>query len=336
MEKRHFCNPGEVYSLDKFACDSLSYLKCDEFQKLVASFGEAIPQTNDIVKLLTWLDEFITVWDYRAKQNTFDKKTHDSQRNLVHSTNLTDEQKNCTYDLIRNLNFDNIKKPLLDSYDYVIPVGGANSANYDRCNYAGSLLYNNDITTSNLVALSTFRPLLDKEKEKVESYASNATYEYEVICESLKRIFNAQKSSETSYLDFENMNNSHSFSKFSSQNQFNIAALSSNSSYPNIKRANTADTYEYFVKTFNPEYKSKILIVTSLMNNYYQQLEAIRVLGLSNNLYVETVGFPRSVNLAKVYITENYLQELKGCIDSLIRTFLNFDPDPRVRKKTLN
>ena len=69
-----------------------------------------------------------------------------------------------------------------------------------------------------------------------------------------------------------------------------------------------------------------MLLVTSQIYVPYQQLEAIRMLGLPYGLSLETIGFPNdwSAGLQGLQKPENYLQEIRSVLQSAGRLLTKY------------
>jgi len=106
------------------------------------------------------------------------------------------------------------------------------------------------------------------------------------------------------------------------------------SSEPERRRANSADTYEFFLARKGV---ARGFLVTSEIYVPYQHLEALRTVALPHDLMVETTGFPaawggklQGMAGPTNYLQEimagptNYLQEIRSTIqaaDRLLRSF---------------
>ena len=105
-----------------------------------------------------------------------------------------------------------------------------------------------------------------------------------------------------------------------------ILSMSAPSSEPDTRRANSADTYNFFFSHVQVPPGSSLLLITSQIYVPYQQLEALRIVALKHNVVIETVGFPLewSGNLQGMTGPNNYLQEIRSTIQSANRFFSVF------------
>ena len=95
-------------------------------------------------------------------------------------------------------------------------------------------------------------------------------------------------------------------------------------------RPRTPDTLDYLFDQFSERgvlrARASILMVTSAIYVPYQHIEALRVLGLRRNTYVETVAFPRFWNaptnerpVDNLHDIGNYLQEIRSALQACQR-----------------
>lgn len=100
-----------------------------------------------------------------------------------------------------------------------------------------------------------------------------------------------------------------------------VIALEGPSTEPNKRRANSADTYKFFVEKLHVPEGAKVLLITSQIYVPYQQLEAIRILSIPYNIVIETIGFPNdwSGQMQGMQQPSNYLQEIRSTIQAMSR-----------------
>jgi hypothetical protein len=99
---------------------------------------------------------------------------------------------------------------------------------------------------------------------------------------------------------------------------FIIAAPSSE---PEKRRANSADTYEFFFDRVKADEGAEILIVTSQIYVPYQHLEAMRTIAVPYKINLDTIGFAPEWGGALQGMNEpsNYLQEIRSTIQAMDR-----------------
>ena len=112
--------------------------------------------------------------------------------------------------------------------------------------------------------------------------------------------------------------------KYKGSSVYSVAAPSSE---PEKRRANSYDTFTYFMDTFNVKKGNKLLLVTSSIYVTFQLLKFMG-LALEYGFEVDCIGadsVSTGPNLSKA---SNYLQEMKSTVDAsytLLKEFAQFD-----------
>lgn len=303
-----------------------AWLYSDELKKIVHTFGGHYPETKSVDSLAKWLLNFSDNWDYRNRQKQArDNKTGENARWQISSNTITAEQKNAVEEGIAALGLIGIQLPVEREFDYIIALGGARFSCLYRPKYMYELLTKHGISSKTAILLSGMRPVSESERTATDSYAPLAQTEYDLINAGAEQSFGlAPNYTEERYYN-ENPNNSWALRTYDiSDGQIPLFSVAGPSSEPDKRRANSADTYQFFFKKFNIKAGQKLLLVTSQIYVPYQQLEAIRTLALPHDLYIETVGFPtdKSNKLHGMMEPANYLQEIRSTIQAINR-YLN-------------
>ena len=82
------------------------------------------------------------------------------------------------------------------------------------------------------------------------------------------------------------------------------------------RRANSMDTFEFFLERYKIEPESRILLVTSCIYVPYQLMK-FTDLAIMKNIYVDCIGNKPNANTPSVLNTASYLQELKATINAI-------------------
>lgn len=137
------------------------------------------------------------------------------------------------------------------------------------------------------------------------------------MCASAQNIFGVSQPETSTKTINENINSSWAITRY--RNIIPITILAAPSSEPEKRRANTADTFVFWEKLKDKQKGKQLLLVTSQIYVPYQQLEAVRILGLMYEYNIETVGFPRewSSNIQGLQTAANYLQEIRSTLLSM-------------------
>ena len=298
-----------------------TWIYSDGLLKLISIFNENAPINLPLKEYINWLESFSENWDFRKKQNkakTCDTK--ESARWLITDDLLSEEQKELTLEVAKNLGLD---IPALDNYDYICVLGGARLSCLLRPKFAAHLISNHLVNSKKIILLSSMRPVAETEREATNTYAINAKTEYDLMNSGAEISFSFNSVyKEECFRDTSNPNNDWAIREYvSCFNDTKVISLAAPSSLPNERRANSLDTYNFFVDRYNVFPGSKILLITSQIYVPYQQLEAIRGIAFPRNLIVETVGYPSEWNgsLTGMLQASNYLQEIRSTIQSINR-----------------
>ena len=291
---------------------------------LVSAFGAEVPYKADVPALIAWLLDFSDCWDFRRLQREATAKDiGEGARWLLDSSHLTPHQQQLTLKSAGTLGLIGIGEPMRESFDYVLILGGARLSCLLRPRLASELIEKHRIQPKAVVLLAAARPVAESEREATITYAPDAVTEFDLMNAGAERAFRlAADLAEERFDDPENPNRSWVIRRYqASEGSFPIVSLSAPSSEPDRRRANSADTYEFFFSRFSVPAYSSLLLVTSEIYVPYQQLEAIRTLALPHDVTVETVGFPSAWGGKLQGLAElaNYLQEIRSTLQSAHR-----------------
>lgn len=294
------------------------WINIPELEVLVEQFGSKIPQNLEAKERLSWLVDFSEAWDFRRAQNgAFDPKTREKARWLVDNATLSGEQISTAINTARRLGMVTCTLPVQTAYDYILVLGGARMSCLFRMKYAKELCENHGITVKGIIGLTGMRPIADSERSATDTYALDASTEFDLMCASAQNVFEVTRVKTLKQTTGENINSSWAITQY--KGSVPITVLAAPSSEPDKRRANTADTFTFLEEQMDIQSGKRLLLVTSQIYVPYQQLEAIRILGLAYGHNVETVGFPRewSANMQGLQTAANYLQEIRSTLLSM-------------------
>ena len=297
------------------------WINSSELANIVSSFGGSLPADLTLEGKISWLLEFSDRWDYRKKQKTQDKATGENARWKVSNENITTEQEKAVHDAVFRLGLIGVQVPECKSFDYILVLGGARFSCLYRSQYVEDLLKNGTVKTKEIILLSGMRPVLDSEREATDTYAPQALTEYDLINSGAESSLHLKKDFYEERYHSENINLNWAIRKYQTEDSVTVTSYSGPSSEPEIRRANSSDTYKFFLEKKIVQTGSRLLLVTSQIYVPYQQIEAVRTLGIPNGLYIETVGFPTEwgKKLQGMMETANYLQEIRSAIQAADR-----------------
>ena len=311
------CKPTDIYiQID-------SWLYSNELKNIVKAFGGTFPKTSNRYETAKWLLKFSECWDYRNHQKQArDKKTGENARWQISSSKITEAQKSAVINGIYALGLIGIHRPSKTDFDYIVALGGARFSCLYRPRYMYKLITEYGITAKAAVLLSGMRPISESERLATDTYAPNAATEYDLINAGGEQSFELPANYREEIYHHENPNKSWAVRTYDTPaNVLPLFSLSGPSSDPEKRRANSADTYQFFLEKFNVKSGQKLLLITSQIYVPYQQIEALRTLAVPNGLYIETVGFPVewSNQLQGMMEPANYLQEIRSTIQAINR-----------------
>jgi hypothetical protein len=301
-----------------------TWVRSSALSRLVEEFGAKIPDELAVETLVEWLLNFSERWDFRKlQQEATANDIGEGARWLLNSSQVAPQQKSLIEESAKILGLIGVDEPAEDSYDYVLILGGAKLSCTLRPRLAAKLIQQRQIQPKAVVLLGSARPVSASERDATNTYAPNAKTEYDLMNAGAAAYFQLDANhSEDKYDAPDNPNCSWKIRTSSvSECSYPLISISAPSSEPEKRRANSADTYEFFFSKFSVGPNSSLLLVTSAIYVPYQQLEALRTLALPHNVMIETVGFPAEWGGQLQGMAEpmNYLQEIRSTIQSADR-----------------
>ena len=278
------CGSDEIETRKKLEEGIKQWLVSPELTEIVEAFGGEYPDVDDTKYLVNWLLEFSEKWDYRQKQNTTtDGRNVEALRWAVNGSQISEEQQKAVFDGINMLGLKNVSIPRYDFYDYILVLGGARMACLYRTKYARELISKMEQAPQAVVLLSGMRPVSDTERNMTDLYAPTALTEFDLINAGAEQSFELSgEYEEIKYMNA-NMNKSWAIRIYLNlEYEFQLQSLCGPSSNPESRRANSADTFAFFVERQRMKSGSRVLMVTSQIYVPYQQMEAIRCLAIPN------------------------------------------------------
>ncbi len=325
------CPPLEGKRIEHIYISIDRWLRSPALSALVKSFGSDIPSHLNTTDLGAWLLDFSEQWDFRKlQQEATAKDTGEASRWLVNDSAFTETQRDIIKESARELGLIGIEAPSKNTYDFLWVLGGARLSNRLRPRLAVHLVTEHGLHFGMIALLSSARKVSETEREATDTYAPHTKTEFDLINRGAELEFNIPSSFiEERNDDAANTNKSWIIRRYDKIGSLPpIMSMCAPSSEPEKRRANSADTYEFFFEHVQVPPGSSFLLITSQIYVPYQQLEAIRTVALKHNVVVETVGFPLewSGNLQGMLGASNYLQEIRSTIQSANR-FFNMFPE---------
>ena len=312
-EYRIECPSTENKSIDERAVHLLNNIKrwiCSPaMQKLVERFGGSIDDSASLMNIVNDLNSFVNIWDFRKLQ------AGGGERWNITDTEKVLENKDLIFECATELGLVNQTEPVFNP-DYILPLGGARMSNLFRPGQAKKTLESHQDCSAAVVALSGKRPINEIETEFINQYAPDASTEYDAICSGLEKSFGLEH--EYHETDFVTPNLNMQWAKreyselYRDSRIFSIAAPSSDPK----RRANSFDTFEFFMEQFDVKEGSKVLLVTSAIYVPFQLLKFMPI-ALKENIMVDCIGVDSTQAGTQFNQPVNYLQELKGAVNAV-------------------
>lgn len=302
-----------------------NWLSKQSLRNLANAFGGVAPTSVSLNELADWYLDFCERWDFRGKQKqAYDKKVGEGARWLLDSGELSDYQKKCVFAAISDLGLVDNYTARDNVYDYVWVLGGAKLSCLLRSRLAHNIIQNKLVECKTVVFLASMRPIGDAEREATNTYAPNAETEFDLFVAAAQSEFGVSTEYSEKRFDDEYNENSSWIIRTYEALECKIIIIAAPSSDPQKRRANSADTYNFFVNKYHVAEGQSILLCTSQIYVPYQHLEAVRTIAVPYKVELDTIGFPVEWggDLQGMNEPSNYLQEIRSTIQSIGR-FLN-------------
>jgi len=275
---------------------------------LVTAYGESLPDAG-VGDLLTWLDAFSgRHWDFRRHGRV--------ERDQVKPPAFDTHRAELITAAATALRLVEAARPPQAHYDHALVLGGLGRSCLQRAHYAAELVLSGAVRVPELTALGSFRPLTDAERHL--GGLAGASFEVDAMDAGMRAGFGL-----TGPVEREGAEGEWDVRTYRHSGLPEIHVLAAPSSEPGTRRANTADTYEFWAERVHLRPTDRILIVTSPIYVPFQHCDAIRILGLRHGCGIDTVGFdPARVPVplaAGATGPDRYLQEIRSGILSMKR-----------------
>lgn len=313
---RFICPDNNISKEDRkhMLIDQVSrWVDSQPLEEMVGLFGKSMPKTVSLEEKVAWLNDFAAdEWDYRKKQS------NGGERWTVVEDEAVLKNGDKILECVTELGLVGIEQPIC-SPDYILPLGGANYSNLARPQLARQVVDECSLKGKSIVALSGKRPISEAELPAIGEYAPSAKTEYDAMCTGLEKSFDLEGSDYSEKNDTnENINLESSIRKYTNMYMENgIYSLAAPSSEPLKRRANSRDTFEWFLKQFEIKPGEKLLLVTTAIYVPFQLLRFID-LAIEEGFCVDCIGVPRNGNKQNAFNQyTNYCQETKSVINAI-------------------
>jgi hypothetical protein len=298
------------------------------FQETIQAFGWKDRPDQDLKKRIDNLVALSDEWDFRNKTAKIESvgASRESTRWTTHAQLLSSRQIKLAGKVAKEFKLSCASTPSSDEYQAILVLGGARLSCLLRTKWAKEIL-SNKTSAQDTVLLGSERKVTDSERDATNTYAPEAKTEFDLFIAAAHTVFeiNLESYKQHRHEDI-NPNLSWKINNYHSHEQRNILIMSAPSSDPNNRRANSVDTYKFYINHYKLKPHARLLFVTSPIYVPYQQLEAIRVLTIPLGIQVETIGFPPgwSADLQGMQGPQHYLQEMRSFLQSAQRFLTSF------------
>ncbi|WP_156297278.1 hypothetical protein [Mycobacterium paragordonae] len=266
--------------------------------ELVEMFGGAVPPALGLAERLAWLDEFSTVWDYRARARAGAGRVHNQDaagavRWLIPRLDVPPAQLDRIVALADQLGLIGESQPSATDFDYLLVIGGGRYTNRLRVGYARELATGRRI--GHVVLAAASRGLMDSERDAVAVIAPHARTEFDLLAaaagEELGLDIRQVQDHAQGRIDRPHHDQAvWRFPPDSNDLGVPVTLLETPSPDPDNRRANSGDTYTFAAQTVGM-HRSTCLLVTGQPVVPYLHFEALRTLVLPFGIRLESAGF---------------------------------------------
>jgi hypothetical protein len=229
------------------------------------------------------------------------------------------------YPYMQELGMIDISEPLSKNYNRIVVLAGTINACYLRALYSVSRLHENVISVD---ATACYRPINPIERNKSE-FTSNSDTEFGVMSDALAEVFGLDKSKYVEEFDSDRNLNSISCIRTFTDTVGNCTfrALAAPSTEPHIRRADSYDCLDFYLKTKNISPSDRILFIStnSYCNRQFVQL-ADKMISPDKLISFDIIGRLAGPDIATPddYNPTHYINEVIGTIDWIQRFKSNY------------
>jgi len=300
------CEPN--FRRDAVAAEVHGWVSSEPMRALVAAFGGELPRAG-VDELLVWLDGFSDEhWNFRKHGGV--------ERDQVRAPGFAPATADLIAAAATALHLVDADPPAHPGYDHLLVLGGLGRACLQRTEHAARLVRAGAVAVPEVAALGSFRPLT--EAETALAALAGGGYEVDAMDAGIRIGFGfgepvLREAAEGSW----------EVRTYRAEGCPEVHVLAAPSSEPESRRANTADTYEFWARRVSLRATDRILVVTSPIYVPFQHCDAVRMLALRHRCGIDTIGFDperATVPLAPGATNpDRYLQEIRSGILSMRR-----------------
>lgn len=289
-----------------------TWIRSPELATLAKAF-DAQPPEMETEGLLAWYEDLsATRWDFRGGR----------ERNLAERPALTERESDAAMSAAASLGLSQPGSPSRGAYDFCLILGGLVRACVTRPRFAAELVENGTHFGA-VVALGGFRPLAGDEIALAARLNIEANNEFGAMDAGMRQAFGIETPAQVTFGDGSEGNADWRIHDYP---QSRCAVIAAPSSSPELRRANSADTFVWWASRAHGLEGSHILLITNPIYVPYQGAAATQVLGMRFGVQVETVGISATAaglgSDTQTFTAANYLQEIRSGIRGMQSLYL--------------
>ncbi|GAB3076795.1 hypothetical protein [Micromonospora schwarzwaldensis] len=291
----------------------LAWVSSPPMRALVEEYDGVLPSAG-VGELLEWLDAFSDRhWNFRKRGNV--------ERDQVTAPTFEPARAALVLAAATALRLVEPAEPPRAAYDHLLVLGGLGRACLQRTEYAARLVREGVVSVGEVAALGSFRPLT--EPETTLPGLADGRFEMDAMDVGARHAFGLAEPARCESSEGAVTHRSWQVRTYRPVGGPPVQVLAAPSSEPELRRANTPDTYDFWARRSSLRPTDRILVVTSPIYVPFQHSDAIRMLAARHGCGIDTIGFDparSSVPLAPGATNpDRYLQEIRSGILSMQR-----------------
>ena len=275
--------------------------------------NQLLDPTTPLAIRLQSLDSFSDRWDTRGGK----------ERNEATELPLTVSQSERVIEAADDLGMRGVTAPTRDHYDHVLVLGGLIRACVARPRWAAHLV-ENGLSVGSVTSLGGHRELRGDELPLAQAFGmEDARDEFEALDCGTRAAFSLSEPDAVSGETSDEVGASWTMHQYQPTPDLRINVAAAPSSEPGIRRANTADTYDWFARSAaHLDRTDSVLCVTTSIYVPAQHAAALQMLQLPFGSHVETIGFEPGMadaSLTQEFTATKYLLEIRSAVRAFRR-----------------
>lgn len=308
--------------------DTARWLASDPLHDLVDVFaGKQDWLTGPVETLadrLEALDAFTDQWDTRQGR----------ERNQAGELELSRMQEEVVIAAAVALGHTGARTPRFTHYEHVLMLGGLVRACLSRPAYAARLVDSATVSADTFTALGGHRPFVgDEFVHAAANGLPDVAEEYEALDIGTRRAFNLGEPHSVEGETSELVGGTWGVRSYSDSRGLTIHVAAAPSTQPASRRADTADSYEFFAtKIARLRAGQRLLMITTPIYVPPQHIAGVRMLALPYGVEIDTVGtVPSDAKPADPlpYSATKYLLEVRATVRALRHLIGHAAPMPK-------